>query len=61
MLTMAIIYSEWRSCKQKKVRGITAAITLAAAVLALTLLFQENLPGPTQLVEHLFGWIEKYS
>lgn len=34
---------------------------MAAAVIALVLLFQPSLPGPTQLVEFLFGWVEKRS
>ncbi|MNE69129.1 hypothetical protein D3C76_170310 [compost metagenome] len=59
LLVAAIIYGEWHSSKRKRGKVVAAGITLAASVLALLLLFQPGLPGPTQLVKLLFGKMDK--
>ncbi|MHA7964308.1 hypothetical protein ACX93W_09185 [Paenibacillus sp. CAU 1782] len=59
LLTLSIIFGEWRGSRVKKVRAITTGITLATAVLALLLLFQPSLPGPSQVVKLLFGKLDK--
>ncbi|WP_267879787.1 hypothetical protein [Paenibacillus massiliensis] len=35
------------------------SVTLGTAILAIVLLYQPNLPGPTQWVKLLFGKIDK--
>ncbi len=59
ILTVIIIWGEWRGSKSKKMRAITTGITLVSAALALTLLIYPNLPGPTQLIKLLFGKLDK--
>ncbi|MNW43106.1 hypothetical protein D3C74_202950 [compost metagenome] len=59
LLVAAIIYGEWHSSKRKRAKVVAAGIMLAASVLALLLLFQPGLPGPSQLVKLLFGKMDK--
>ncbi|MDQ0171557.1 hypothetical protein [Paenibacillus tundrae] len=60
LLTAAMVYGEWRSRAQKKARIVAGGITLLSAMLALTLLFLPNLPGPTQWIKLLFGKVDKF-
>lgn len=59
LITIAMLYFEGQQAKQKKEKGVAAGITIAASILALTLLFMPTLPGPTQLVNLLFGSMDK--
>ncbi|WP_405112962.1 hypothetical protein MHH28_05860 [Paenibacillus sp. FSL K6-1217] len=58
LLSAAIIIVEFRGSKAKKARQVIAGITFTAAGLAILLLFQPGLPGPTELVKLLFGRID---
>lgn len=58
-LAVGIILGEWRGSKNKKMRVAMTGITLAATLLALLLLFYPRLPGPTQMMKLLFGWLDK--
>jgi ABC-type enterobactin transport system permease subunit len=60
LLATAIVYGEWRSCKEKRARIVTAGITVVAAVIGIILLFQPRLPGPTQIVKLVFGSVDKF-
>lgn len=60
VLTAAIIYGDRHSSSEKKAKAAATGITLIAAALALILLFQPGLPGPTQLVKLLFGKVDKF-
>lgn len=59
LLTIVMLYFEKKLAKKKKEKGVAAGITIAASILALTLLFMPTLPGPTQLVNLLFGGMDK--
>lgn len=59
LLATAILIGEWRSACTKQERVVAAVITVAAALLAMTLVFKPELPGPSQVVTLLFGWMDK--
>ncbi|PWW04766.1 hypothetical protein DFQ01_10649 [Paenibacillus cellulosilyticus] len=59
LFTAAILWVELRNCKQKKSRKVVTGITLLSAALAITLLFNPHLPGPTQLMSVMFGRFDK--
>ncbi|GMK37354.1 hypothetical protein PCCS19_04070 [Paenibacillus sp. CCS19] len=59
VISAAVVYMELRKCKQKKSRMVVVGITLFSTALAITLLFNPHLPGPTQLMSMLFGRFDK--
>lgn len=60
LAAVGIGYGEWRASKEKKAQLAAAGIISVAAILAIALIFFPDLPGPTQLVLWLFGWLDKY-
>lgn len=60
LATVGIGYAEWRAGKEKKVQIVSLGLLLLAASLAIALVFFPDLPGPTQLILLLFGWLDKY-
>ncbi|PYE50375.1 hypothetical protein DFQ00_104334 [Paenibacillus barcinonensis] len=59
LVAATIIYVEWKSSKENKVRWITAGITAISAVIGILLLFNPRLPGPSAVVKLLFGGVDK--
>lgn len=59
LISAAILFMELRNCKEKKQRMVVMGITLLSTALAITLLFNPHLPGPTQLMSVLFGRFDK--
>lgn len=53
-------YAEWRAGEEGKARIVLLGLLLLAAGLAIALIFFPDLPGPTQLILLLFGWLDKY-
>lgn len=60
LLSGGIGYGEWRASKEKKAQMVAVGMMSIAAILAIALIFFPDLPGPTQLVLLLFGWLDKY-
>ncbi|WP_028589984.1 hypothetical protein [Paenibacillus massiliensis] len=58
-LAAVILFGEWHGCSTRRVRVIMISVTLGTAILAIVLLYQPNLPGPTQWIKLLFGKIDK--
>ncbi|WP_270169375.1 hypothetical protein [Paenibacillus sp. SYP-B4298] len=59
LLTAAILFVELRSASRKQERVVAASITVVASLLALALVFNPQLPGPSQFVALLFGWLDQ--
>lgn len=59
LISGIIMVGESSSCQQKKAKIIMYSITLGTMILAITLVFQPNLPGPTQVIKLTFGWVDK--
>jgi hypothetical protein len=54
-----IMLGESSNCQQKRAKVIMYSITVGTMILAITLVFQPNLPGPTQVIKLTFGWVDK--
>lgn len=59
LISGIIMVGESSNCKQKRAKIIMYTITLGTMILAITLVFQPNLPGPTQVIKLTFGWVDK--
>jgi hypothetical protein len=59
LISGIIMVGESSNCQQKKAKIIMYSITLGTMILAITLVFQPNLPGPTQVIKLTFGWVDK--
>ncbi|WP_059051059.1 hypothetical protein [Paenibacillus senegalimassiliensis] len=60
LMSAGIGYGEWRASKEKRAQIAAVGMISLAAILAMALIFFPDLPGPTQLVLLLFGWLDKY-
>lgn len=59
LISGIIMLGEGSHCQQKRTKTIMYCITLGTMILAITIVFQPNLPGPTQFIKLTFGWVDK--
>lgn len=59
LVSIFIVWWEFRSLTDRKTRALVLVLTLATCVLAVLLLLYPDLPGPTEFVNYLLGYLDK--
>ncbi|QLG38734.1 MULTISPECIES: hypothetical protein [unclassified Paenibacillus] len=59
ILAATIIYVEWNYSKEKRAKWLSAGFTSVSALIGIVLLFDSNLPGPSDVVKLLFGRVDQ--
>lgn len=59
LVCVLVVGGEWPSLQQKKEKAAVFFIALAAMVLAVLLLINPQLPGPSELVHYVLGGLDK--